>query len=498
MIRARTSGSRALSKAIASVRLDPAVADAPQTGRLLVLFGPPDGGEPRYSLGRAESKTPVVGLDVDRLEPGKAVSTAAASCQFPLGAIDKLPPGAYRTQAVLHTNPDLNIPNAPGDLFSRPVPVTIDPAKRPAESIELVLDQQLPEETLPNDTEWVKSLKLRSSLLSRFHGRDIFLRAAVVLPRGYSEQPERRYPLRVHVGGYGSRFSWAHGRMERGGGFARFWQSNDAPRFLILHVDGAGPLGDPYQIDSANHGPFGAALTTELIPHIERTYRGNGRRVVDGGSTGGWVSFALQVFYPELFLGCWSSCPDPVDFRSFQRVNIYEDSNAYVDGAGREVPSCRDPRSGEVLYTVRQECAMENVLGRGDSWAMSGQQWGAWNATFGPKGADGRPVPLWDPKSGQIDKSVLDYWMKYDLRRYLVANWAELGPRLKGKLRIWIGDADDFYLNEAVHRFDAAVRRLEPKYDGPITYGPGHGHCWSSLGELEQLKEMAAVVGAEA
>ena len=141
---------------------------------------------------------------------------------------------------------------------------------------------------------------------------------------------------------------------------------------------------------------------------------------------------------------------------------------------------------------------MENVLGRGDSWTMSGQQWGAWNATFGPRGADGRPVPLWHHQTGQIDRSVLDHWKKYDLRRHLETNWAELAPRLLGKLRIWIGDADDFYLNEAVHRFDAAVRRLDPKYDGPITYGPGHGHCWSSLGEVERMKEMARVVDATA
>ncbi len=484
--------AQTVANVAASVQLDPALASNPVAGRLMILLGSPDGGEPRFELGQAESSTPILGMDVAKLEPGGTVRTLRAPSQFPLESLTRIRAGEYQAQAVLHTNLDLNLPNAPGDLYSQPTRVRIDPAR--PEPMALVLNQQLPADRLPAETEWVKSIKLRSQVLSQFHGRDMFLRAAVIVPRGFTEQTDQRYPLRVHVGGYGSRYLSALGRMERGGGFAQLWQSDAAPKFLIVHLDGAGPLGDPYQIDSANHGPYGTALTTELIPHIERQFRGNGRRVLDGGSTGGWVSFALQVFYPEYFQGCWSSCPDPLDFRSFQRINIYDDASAYVDGAAREVPSCRDPRSGQVRFTVRQECAMENVLGLGDSWAMSGQQWGAWNATFGPQGPDGRPVPLWNPVTGQIDQSILEHWMKFDMRRHLEANWAKLAPLLKGKLRVWIGEADDYYLNEPVHRFDAAVRHLVPKFDGQITFGPGYGHCWSSLNEPALMKEMAAAV----
>ncbi len=204
---------------------------------------------------------------------------------------------------------------------------------------------------------------------------------------------------------------------------------------ILIHLDGAGPLGDPYQVDSANHGPFGAAIVHELIPYVEANFRGIGRahaRVLDGGSTGGWVALALQIFYPETFNGAWAFCPDSVDFRSFQLVNIYDDDNAYINRHGFERPAARDV-SGEVRYTMRHECQLENVLGQGDSWALSGGQWGAWNATYGPKGPDGRPVPLWNPATGAIDHKAAAHWKTYDLRRVLEENWASARPQAQGK-----------------------------------------------------------------
>ena len=276
-------------------------------------------------------------------------------------------------------------------------------------------------------------------------------------------------------------------------GFHRAWMADDAPRMILIHLDGAGPLGDPYQIDSANHGPYGAAVTRELIPLIEEKFRGIGdgrARVVDGGSTGGWVALALQVFYPDFFNGAWAFCPDSVDFRSFQLVNIYDDENAYVNRHGFERPASREV-SGDVRYTMRHECQLENVLGRGDSWALSGGQWGAWNATYGPRGADGQPVPLWNPKTGVIDRKAVAHWKSYDLRRHLEENWPELGPKLKGKLHIWVGEADDYFLNNAVHRLDAFLSHARPPYEGSITYGPGQGHCWMGISETAMMKQMA-------
>ncbi|MFO0888788.1 MAG: alpha/beta hydrolase-fold protein [Isosphaeraceae bacterium] len=251
-------------------------------------------------------------------------------------------------------------------------------------------------------------------------------------------------------------------------------------------------MGDPYQVNSANHGPYGDAITRELIPYVEETFRGIGRgstRVLDGGSTGGWVALALQVFNPEFF-NAWAFCPDSVDFRSFELVNIYEDENAYVDRRGRERPAARE-RTGEVRYTMRHECGLENVLGRGGSWAMSGGQWGAWNATYGPRARDGRPVPLWDPRTGQIDRAAVEHWRAYDLRLVLEANWRSLGPKLRGKLHIWVGEADDYFLNDAVHRLDTFLRRADPPFEGTVAYGPGMGHCWMGISEAEMMQQMA-------
>ena len=185
--------------------------------------------------------------------------------------------------------------------------------------------------------------------------------------------------------------------------------------------------------------------------------------------------------------GAWSFCPDGVDFRSFELVNIYEDRNAYINQHGFERPAARDV-TGEVRFTMRHECRLENVLGRGDSWTLSGGQWGAWNATYGPRGDDGRPVPLWDPMTGKINRAAAEHWKAYDLRRVLEENWAELGPRLQGKLHIWVGEADDYFLNNAVHQLDEFLSRAQPAYEGSITYGPGQGHCWIGISEREMMR----------
>ena len=263
---------------------------------------------------------------------------------------------------------------------------------------------------------------------------------------------------------------------------------------ILLFLDGAGPYGDPYQVNSANNGPYGDAITQELIPAVEHQFRAIGEpraRVVSGLSTGGWASLALQVFYPDFFNGTWTFCPDGVDFRAFELVNIYDDINAYTNRYGFERPSDRTV-TGDVRLTMRREVGVENLLGLGNSWTMSGQQWGAWNATYGPRGSDGRPVPLWDPQTGVIDHEVAGQWKKYDLRLYLEKNWPTLGSKLKGKLHIAVGDADNYYLNNAVHLLDEFLSHANPPYQGRIVYGPGKGHGWADLTVAEMMKEMEA------
>jgi photosystem II stability/assembly factor-like uncharacterized protein len=284
--------------------------------------------------------------------------------------------------------------------------------------------------------------------------------------------------------------------MAHNSDFRRMWLADNTPRFIFLQLDGDGPYGDPYQINSDNSGPYGDAITQELIPYVEKTFHAIGQsyaRVLDGESTGGWVSLALKVFYPDFFNAVWSSCPDGLDFRGFQIINIYEDKNAYKDDLGHDRPSKRDV-NGKIEFTIRHECQMENVMGAGDSWTMSGQQWGAWNATYGPRGRDGRPVPLWDPKTGVIDKSVVDHWKKYDLRLLLEQNWSTLGPKLRGKIHISVGEADSYYLEKGVHLMDDFFKKADPPADARIVYGPGRGHCWNSLSESQMMTEMASAV----
>jgi hypothetical protein len=284
--------------------------------------------------------------------------------------------------------------------------------------------------------------------------------------------------------------------MAEGSDFRELWLADDTPRMLYLHLDGAGPHGDPYQVNSANNGPYGDAVTRELIPYVEKRYRGVGAahaRVLDGPSTGGWVALALQIFYPDFFNGAWAHAPDPVDFRAFELIDIYRDRNAYVNARGFERPAARD-LNGDVRTTVRHDCQLERVLGRGDRWELSGNDWAAWNAVFGPRGADGLPRPLWDGKTGKLERVAAEHWKKYDLRRVLEKDWKTLGPKLRGKLRIWVGEADEYFLNNAVHLLDDFLRSAKPAYEGKIVYGPGKGHGWEGISQREMMREMAKVV----
>ena len=467
---------------------------APRDGRLIVVLGGKARPEPRFRLGvTGLDAAPAIARDVKQFETG-AVAVLDESCiTSPIEGLGHLPAGTYFAQAVLRANRDLVVTNAPGDLYGPAVRVKLDPARGGTVSLEL--SSEVEPDAAPAETDLVKFVKLESKLLSAFHGRPIFLRAGVILPRDFDKDADRRYPLRVHIGGYGARSSATKDRMREGSEFRAAWMADDAPKMIFLMLDGAGPLGDPYQVNSANNGPYGDAVTKELIPFVEAQYRGNGSRVLDGGSTGGWVALALQVFYPDTFQGCWASCPDGVDFRDFQLVNIYESKNAYVNEDGFERPGART-LNGDVKYTMRHELRMENLLGAGDSWTRSGGQWGAWNATYGPKGANG-PAPLWDPKTGEIDRAVVDHWKQYDLRMVLEADWATLGPKLKGKIHIFVGESDDYFLNNAVHRLDNFLAKADPPFAGVIRFGPGKGHCWSPLDEVELMKQMGEAVRAK-
>lgn len=461
------------------VRLTPGnVPDPVASGRVLVAVGPA-GGVPSFTRTDPPAR-PVIGADVDRFTADAVAVLDARSATFPLMNLNDLPVGEYTVQALFAVNRDVNLPHAPGNRYCDPIKVRLDPTVGTV--VKLTLDKAYPERT-PADTATTKFHAIPSKLLSAFHGRPMAYRVGVCLPTKFTEEPDKKYALVVHIGGFGSRYTSA----------ARL---RPDPRFVQIFLDGAGPFGDPYQVNSANNGPYGDALITEVIPFVEKTYRCLGTprsRFTTGGSTGGWVSLALQLFYPEFFNGCWSQCPDGVDFRAFELIDIYRDANAYVNRFGAERPAKRTI-DGDVIYTVRHECRIETVLGRGDRWELSGRDWASWNATYGPRGADGLPVPLWDGKTGAIDNSVLNHWEKYDLRLYTERNWTELGPKLAGgKVHVWVGDADDYYLNNAVHRLKASLAaRSAPRFDGSIQIEMRRGHTSGGWTMKQMLDEMAA------
>ena len=475
------------------VSIAPGLAVAPKDGRLFVILSPTNNLEPRFTLGKTGLDAPqVLARDLLAFAPGTSAALDETAFTFPASnhASRFTPP--FFAQALFACNPDLNLRAAPGNLYSPVQKLQLDAARGGTVKIELT--QEIPPEPLPADTAQIKFIKIQSKLLSQFHGRPIFLRAGIVLPRDYERDSARHYPLWVRVGGLNARFSAVNRLMAKDSDFRKTWLAEDTPRFILLLLDGAGPYGDPYQVNSANNGPYGDALVQELIPFVETKFRAAGQaraRVLSGTSTGGWVALALQIFYPDLFNGAWSACPDPVDFRALELLNIYEDVNAYVNRHGQERPSARNAK-GDVTLTMRREVQVENLLGRGNSFTMSGEQWGAWNAAFGPRGGDGRPVPLWDPQTGEMNHTVAAHWKKYDLRLVLEQNWPALGPRLRGKLHISSGEADQYFLNNAVHLLDEFMAKATPAFEGKIVFGPGKGHGWTDLSLRQMLAEMEA------
>ena len=320
---------------------------------------------------------PILGADAEAFAADTVVTLDNDSLTFPFVKLNDLPAGEYAVQAIFATNRDINLPNAPGNRYCDPVTVKLDPAAGTV--VDLTLNKSYAERT-PKETKTAKFLKLPSKLLSDFHGRPMEYRVGVVLPPNFDKEPDKKYGLIVDIGGFGTRYTAA----------ARLAPD---PRFVQIVPDGAGPFGDPYQVDSANNGPYGEALTKEVIPYIEKTYRCLGTpksRFTTGGSTGGWVSLALQVFYPDFFNGCWSQCPDSVTFERFELIDIYDEPNAYVNRFGFERPSTRTI-DGDTVSTVRHECQLERVLGRGGRWELERPRLGELERDLRPEG-EGRPA----------------------------------------------------------------------------------------------------------
>jgi len=401
-------------------------------------------------------------------------------------SLEEVPGGEYRVQVLWDQVVSESDINAPGNLYSTVTTVRIDGPVDLKLNLDRVIDaREVAEHPL------IRVVDLVSDTLSAWWGKEMHLKASILLPEGYEEGEGRSYPIRYNVAGYGGRYTRVN-ELVRDNDYMEWWGSDEAPRVISVYLDGEGPFGDCYQMDSDNSGPYGYALIHELIPYIESKYRGTSgaeTRFVDGCSTGGWVSLALQLFYPDQFNGVFSYSPDAVEFQNYQLVNIYRDENAFVNEYGLTRPIMRDT-NGEPMVTWKDFVQYENVLGSSNNYLTSGGQICAHTALYSPKGADGLPVPLIDPFTGAIDHSVAEQWEKYDLRLYCKENWESLGPELQGKIFIWMGDMDHFYLNIATRAFADFISQTEnPKSDAEIVFTPMAGHC-SHYSDREVLRQI--------
>jgi hypothetical protein len=493
-------------------------------GRVILLLSRDFSREPRSHVEPNEplASPYLFGLTVDGLAPGGKAVLDDSAFGWPATHLSGIPAGDYFVQAVLNRYEEFHMADGrtlklppdkgegqqwwhkPGNLYSTPIKLHIDPA-HPVRT-ELVLDQEMPAIAAPKDTQFVRHIQIKSELLSRFWGRDVYLGAHVLVPKGFDAHPQAHFPLMVFHGHfpddisefrdtppdpnlkpeYSNRFHLAgYNIIEQKEAYAFYqkWISADFPRFLVVEIEHANPFyDDSYAVNSANLGPYGDAINKELIPEIERRFRGIGAgwaRFTYGGSTGGWEALATQVFYPDMYNGAFAACPDPIDFRAYTVINLYDDKNAYTlkgEASNVERPAFRN-YLGEVFATQRDQNYME--LTQGDR-SRSGGQYDIWQAVFGPVGADGYPKPIFDKVTGDIDPTVAAYWREhYDLSNIIARDWGTLAAKLKGKIHLYVGSGDNYYLTDSVYFAQERLESLEPKYDGTVAYGDRAEHCWN-------------------
>ncbi|WP_144605430.1 alpha/beta hydrolase-fold protein [Algoriphagus algorifonticola] len=491
-------------------------------GRLLVIFSPDSTPEPRFGINDEVSSNQVFGMDFEDFEAGNPIILDPESFGYPVEQLKDFPKGEYYVQAFIqkyetferadgHT---VKLPmdqgegrqwaRAPKNIYSTPKKVLLD-----GENLSLTIDQEIPPFQEPEDTEYIKHIKIKSELLSKFWGRDMYLGAHVLIPEGFDQNPNHYYPLMVFHGhfpddfggfrtippdpelgedDYSARFGiygYAKLQQQEAYDFYQKWISPDFKRFIIIEIQHANPYyDDSYAVNSENLGPYGDAITYELIPHIEKQFRGIGEgwaRFLYGGSTGGWEALAAQVFYPEEYNGCFAACPDPIDFRAYTTVNLYEDKNAYfLNGTFRKTP-----RVGKRNYLGHVSAMLKDMnhkeLALGGDKSRSGDQFDIWQAVYSPVGNDGYPEPIWNKQTGEINPEVAAYWKEnFDLRYIMERDWKKLGPNLEGKINIYCGDMDNYYLNNAVYLTEAFLEQTQdPYYAGEVAYGDRAEHCWN-------------------
>ncbi len=483
----------------------------------------------RSRIGSWEQETPFFGVDVSSLLPGSAAVIDTSTLGYPLKSLREIPAGDYYVQALVNVYTEFHrsdghtvwvhmdqwegqqFNKSPGNLYSDVKKIHLGPSA--GYDVQLKADHVIPPVKVPADTLWVKHIKIQSELLSKFWGQPIYIGATVLLPKDYDKHPDVSYPVIYEQGHFGLEApfriepdpSGNGSKWQRLGheGF-QAWSGDNFPRMIAVTFQHPTPFfDDSYAVNSANDGPYGDALMQELIPYLEehfRIIRQPWARVLTGGSTGGWESLALELYHPDFFGGTWTGFPDPIDFRHYQLVDIYRDPSAFevpgFDWVPRERPLMRTTE-GQVIETIRQMSQLEEVLG---SHGRSGQQLEAWEAVYGPIGADGYPEPLWDKRTGVINRKVADYMRDhgYDLRAYAEKNWSKIGPLLTDNVFIWVGDMDNYYLNLAVYDMEDFFKD-HPEAKAHFEYGrPEKGHGWFPWSVADFVKMMADHVAKHA
>jgi hypothetical protein len=507
-----------------SVSFPASVGEAPVDGHVILLLSKDMTREPRTHVEEGEMLAVpfVFGVDVDALAPGHAVVLDDRAFGWPAAHLSAVPTGDYYVQAVLNRYEEFHLADGrslklapdegegqqwatkPGNFYSKPVRIHIDQAQ--PQRADLLLDQKIPPIAEKRDTEFVRHIRIRSELLSKFWGRDVYLGAHILVPQGFDAHPNAHYPLMVFHGhfpqdisdfstvppdpnlkpDYSQRFHLAgYNRIQQQEAYSFYqkWISADFPRFLVVEIQHANPYyDDSYAVNSANLGPYGDAINKELIPEIEKRFRGIGQgwaRFTYGGSTGGWEALATQVFYPDMYNGAFAACPDPIDFHAYTVIDLYKDDNAYAlagEASSVERPAFRN-YLGEIFATQRDTNYLELAQG---THGRSGAQYDIWQAVFGPVGPDGYPKPIFDKRTGVIDHSVADYWRDhFDLIHIIERDWTTLAPKLQGKIHIYVGTGDNYFLTDSVYFAQEKLEALSPPYGGSVTYGDRAEHCWN-------------------
>lgn len=443
----------------------------PVSGRLLLFAAPASGDASAVDINMMEPTSVYVSAkEVEHLAPGAAVDIDADDLAFP-APFSSAARGSYRIQAVLDIHHNYAYSGrAPGDLVSAPMVVSMPFGVQP----DLILDQTVPEPPdplahRPDVQAALKPIDFVSPVLTRFWERDIHMHGWVLLPPDYRAHPHDRYPTVYFTHGFGGDLPMLRGRYAPL--FFDRMKSGRMPPMIWVLLDESSPTGTHEFADGANNGPWGTALVTELIPQLESTYRMDARpngRFLQGHSSGGWATLWLQTRYPKIFGGTWSTSPDPSDFHDFSTIDLYApQANFYRASDGTPVPLLRD--KGKPRATMQQMAKLESVLGE------YGGQLASFEWVFSPRGSDGRPMPLFDRATGDIDPAVSAYWCRhYDIARGIDENWKVLAPDLQGKIHVWVGTDDTFYLDGAAHRLQDTLRRHAIR--SQFTFLPGRSH----------------------